>query len=91
MVRNEMSIMIMKVSAVGGCEDLIRLTSQSFSVTKRMTMSDYNLALNQSLLLLQATDMLSQHSHERMRAYMFRTTIVNVRCPPCTIVRLLAG
>lgn len=41
-------------------------------------MSDYNLALNQSLLLLQASEVLSEQSHERMRANMFRTTIVNV-------------
>jgi len=43
-----------------------------------MTMSDYNLALSQSLLLLQAPELLSDSSHERMRANMFRTTIINV-------------
>lgn len=52
-------------------------TVKSFSVSKRMTMSDYNLALAQSLFLLQATELLSENPADHVRANMFRTTIVN--------------
>jgi hypothetical protein len=86
MVRSEMTIMIMEVcpeTDLGCC----KLISPSFSVTKRMTMSDYNLALEQSLLLLQASEILSDKIHERMRAYMFRTTIVNVSSVYAVVVR----